>query len=249
MSGHSKWHNIAGRKSVQDAKKGAVFSKMAKEITVAVRQGGADEDANVRLRLAIDRARAANVPMDNIQRAIQRGSGQDDSAQYTELTYEGYGPGGVALLVDVLTDNRNRTASDIRYIFSRNGGNLAEAGAVAWMFERKGYLVVDRLQNDLDEEEMLEEALETGADDVKVSDEAYELYTAPEMFDMVRQALSQKGTTFAEQQLAMVAKAEVPVSGKEAEQVLRLIDALEEHDDVQNVFTNAALDVVESEPS
>ncbi|MBX5465422.1 MAG: YebC/PmpR family DNA-binding transcriptional regulator [Clostridia bacterium] len=242
MSGHSKWHNRVHRKSRQDAKKGAVYSKMAREIMVAVRAGGPEPESNAALRLAIERAKAARVPMENIQRAIQRASGAGEAEQYEEVSYEGYGPGGVAVYVEALTDNRNRTTSEVRYLFTRNGGNLAEAGSVAWMFDRKGYLVVSREENPVGEEEILEWAADAGAEDVRLSDDAYEVITAPDDLEQVRQALAERGLRFAEVSLSMLPKTEIRVEGKEAEQALRLLEALEEHDDVQNVYSNLQVD-------
>lgn len=238
MSGHSKWHNRVHRKSRQDAKRGALFSKMGKEILIAARQGGGDPIANPRLKLAIERAREAGVPAENIRRAIERGTGADDGADYEELLYEGYGPGGVAVLVEVQTDNRNRTAGEVRHIFSRNGGNLGEAGCVAWMFEKKGVLVIERASSDLSEEAVLELALDAGAEDVRVDDETYEIVTAPEDFDAVRQKIAAKGVKFAVAELTMQPKSTVEVEGKDAEQLARLIELLEDHDDVANVYTN-----------
>ncbi|MDI3297690.1 MAG: YebC/PmpR family DNA-binding transcriptional regulator [Bacillota bacterium] len=242
MSGHSKWHNRVHRKSRQDAKKGAIYSKMAREIMVAARAGGPDPESNAALRLAIERAKAARVPMENIQRAIQRGAGTSDADQYEEVSYEGYAPGGVAVYVEALTDNRNRTTSEVRYLFTRNGGSLAEAGAVAWMFDRKGYLVVNREETDVDEDRLLEWAADAGAEDVRVSDDAYEVITAPEELEQVRQALAEHGLSFAEVSLSMLPKSEIHLEGKEAEQALRLVEALEDHDDVQNVYTNLQID-------
>ncbi|MBX6377520.1 MAG: YebC/PmpR family DNA-binding transcriptional regulator [Clostridia bacterium] len=242
MAGHSKWHNRMHRKARQDEKKGKIFSKMAREIAVAVRQGGADPDGNPRLRLALERARALRVPQENIDRAIQRGQGGVEGTDFEELYYEGYGPGGAALMLKILTDNRNRTASEIRHLFSRNGGSLGESGCVAWMFERKGLLVVDRAQVPVDEETVLLWAAEAGAEDVEVEDGRYTIITAPEDFDVVRAELERQGLRFAEADLAMVAKTEVRLEGREAEQFLRLADALEDHDDVQAVYTNASVD-------
>ncbi len=238
MSGHSKWHNRVHRKSRQDAKRGAIYSKMGKEILIAAREGGGDPVANSRLKLAIERAREAGVPADNIKRAIERGTGADDSAHFEELLYEGYGPSGVAVLVEVQTDNRNRTAGEVRHIFSRNGGNLGEAGCVAWMFEKKGVLVIEREHSALTEEAVLELALDAGAEDVRVDIETYEIVTAPEDFDAVRQHIAGKGVTFAVAELTMEPKSTVEVDGKTAEQLARMVELLEDHDDVANVYTN-----------
>lgn len=238
MSGHSKWHNRMHRKSRQDAKRGAMFSKLGKEVLIAARQGGGDPVANSRLKLAIERAREAGVPAENIRRAIERGSGADDSANFEELLYEGYGPAGVAVLVEVQTDNRNRAAGDVRHIFSRNGGNLGEAGCVAWMFEKKAIFVIERSASDLSEEAVLELALEAGAEDVRVDAETYEIVASPDEFDAVRQQIAAKGITFALAELTMEPKSTIDVEGKDAEQLARLVELLEEHDDVANVYTN-----------
>jgi YebC/PmpR family DNA-binding regulatory protein len=246
VSGHSKWHNRIHRKARQDAKKGAVYSKMAKEITLAARSGGGDPEANTRLRLAIDRAREAGVPADNIKRAIERGSGAGaEAANFEELLYEGYGPGGVAILLEIATDNRNRTAGEVRYLFSRNGGNLGESGSVAWMFDRKGLLTVERGPGAPDEERMLELALEAGAEDVRTLDDAYEIVTAPQEFYAVKTALEGHGLRFADAELTMVPKNQIRVAGKDAETLAHLVEALEDHEDVQSVHTNLLEDEAE----
>ena len=242
MAGHSKWANRKHRKERQDAKKGKIFSKMAKEITVAVKEGGPDPEANARLRLAIEKAKAFSVPAENIERAIQRGSGGQDSDNYEELIYEGYGPGGSAIMLQILTDNRNRTAAEIRHIFSRNGGNLGETGCVAWMFKRKGLLVIDRQAQSLSEEDLLLLAAEAGAEDVKTEEEVFEIYTSVDDLESVRRSLEEgSAIQFADVELTMVPNNEVEVQGKEAEQLLRLLDALEDHDDVQEVYHNASI--------
>jgi YebC/PmpR family DNA-binding regulatory protein len=246
LSGHSKWHNRMHRKSRQDAKKGALYSKMAKEIMVAARSGGGVPEANNRLRLAIERAREAGVPADNIDRAIKRGTGEGENVQYEELVYEGYGPAGAAILLDILTDNRNRTAGEVRHIFARNGGNLGETGCVAWMFDRKGLLVVERVPGVPDEEAMLEMALDAGAEDVQTDDEAFEITTAPEDFYRVKSELEERGLHFADARLAMLPKTATQVGGRDAEQLLKLLDLLEEHDDVQEVYTNVESESLEA---
>ncbi len=250
MSGHSKWHNRIHRKSRQDAKRGALYSKLGKEILIAARAGGGDPVSNARLRLAIERAREAGLPSDNIRRAVERGAHGDEGANYEEITYEGYGPGGVAVLVEVQTDNRNRTAGDLRHLFSRHGGGLGEAGCVAWMFEKKGVLVIDRGETGLTEERVLEMALDAGAEDVRVEEETFAVITAPEEFDAVRQAVSGQGVELAVAELTMEPKTTVEVEGKDAEQVAHLVELLEEHDDVSNVYTNhtetADLDAVQA---
>lgn len=239
MSGHSKWHNRIHRKSRQDAKRGAIFSKLGREILIAAREGGGDPVANNRLRIAIDRAREAGLPVDNVRRAIERGSGGGDGTQYEEITYEGYGPAGVAILVEVQTDNRNRTAGDIRHILSRNGGNLGETGCVAWMFEKKGLLLIDRSTTDLTEERALELALEAGAEDMRAEPEFFTLLTVPGDFESVRQALVAQKVPLAEANLTMEPKSTVEIDGKDAELVAKLLELLEDHDDVSNVYSNA----------
>ncbi len=238
MSGHSKWHNRIHRKSRQDAKRGALFSKMGKEILIAARAGGGDPVANQRLRLAIDKAREAGVPADNIRRAIERGAGGGEGAAFEELTYEGYGPGGAAVLIEVQTDNRNRTSGDIRHVFSRNAGNLGEAGCVAWIFEKKGLLVIEREGSGLTEEAVLEMALDAGAEDVRSDEESFAVITAPDDFEAVRQQLAERGAKFALAELTMEPKSTVQLDGKDAEQMARLVELLEDHDDVSAVYTN-----------
>lgn len=238
IAGHSKWANRKHRKDRQDAKKGKVFSKMARRITMAARQGGGDPEANSNLRILIDMARAAAVPNDNIERAIKRGTGDLGGEQYEELTYEGYGPGGIALLLDIVTDNRNRTASDVRYIFTKNGGNLGESGCVAWMFRRRGYLSIERPSCPLDEEQLFALALEAGADDFQVEGDSYEIFSEPEDFVAVKEALEGTGIRFSAAELTMVPLEEKRLEGREAQQLLKLVDALEDHDDVQEVYGN-----------
>lgn len=235
MAGHSKWANIKHKKARQDASRGKVFTKIAREIIVAIRQGGsADPEGNMRLRLALNKARAANMPNDNINRAISRAVGSSDSDNLEEITYEGYGPGGVAILLDILTDNRNRTASEIRYIFSRKGGNLGETGCVGWMFKRKGLILVEQENCPLAEEDIMLAALEAGAEDIRGAGQGWEIVTAPEDMETVRNALVEQGIEPAEAEITML-----PDNLSEGPpQVMELIDALEEHDDVQNVYTN-----------
>lgn len=240
MAGHSKWANRKHRKGRQDALRGKIFSKLAREITVAAKEGGPDPSSNARLRLAIEKAKAASMPADNIERAIQRSTGSQSGEDYEELVYEGYGPAGTAVLLEIMTDNRNRTAAEIRHLFSRNGGSLGETGCVAWMFKRKGLLVVDRSKHDIDEEELLLLAAEAGAEDVKAAEEAFEIYTSVDDLEQVRETLEKDhAIQFADVEVTMLPSSEIDVQGKEAEQLVRLIDALEEHDDVQNVFHNA----------
>jgi YebC/PmpR family DNA-binding regulatory protein len=239
MAGHSKWANRKHRKERQDAKKGKIFSKMARELMIAARQGGPDPETNARLRLAIERAKSFGVPAENIERAIQRGAGGGEADRYEELLYEGYGPGGVALMLAIQTDNRNRTASEIRHMFARHGGNLGEAGCVAWMFERKGLLVVDREEAGMGEDELLALAVEAGAEDFRAEGDTYEIVTAPEALEEVRAALARAGVRrFASAGLTWLPKVQVPVAGREAEQLMRLLDQLEDHDDVQEIYGN-----------
>ena len=232
MAGHSKWANIKHKKARQDASRGKIFTKITREILVAVRHGGADPDANIQLRMVLNKARAANIPNDNINRAIARAVGSSESDNLEEINYEGYGPGGVAFLLDILTDNRNRTAGEIRYIFSRNGGNLGETGCVGWMFKRKGLILVE--EGAADEEELMLAALEAGAEDVRDVGQGWEMITLPENLEPVKDALEALGMVLADAEITML-----PDTFSEGPaQVLDLIDALEEHDDVQNVYTN-----------
>jgi YebC/PmpR family DNA-binding regulatory protein len=236
MSGHSKWHNIRLKKGRVDQIRGKLFSKLAREISVAAKEGGGNPDGNARLRTAMERAREAGMPGDNIDRAIQRGTGQVEGASYEAITYEGYAQGGVAVMVETLTDNRNRTASEIRNIFTKNGGTMSEAGSVAWMFDRKGLITVERSK--AAEDDFLIAALEAGAEDVRTVGDSYEIVTAPDQFYKVRQALEAAKIPIASSDLTMVPKSTVRVEGKEAQQVLRLMEALEEHDDVQRAYAN-----------
>ncbi|MDI6823721.1 MAG: YebC/PmpR family DNA-binding transcriptional regulator [Bacillota bacterium] len=236
MSGHSKWANIKHTKAKKDAERGNLFSKLAREIIVAARQGGGNPEANSRLRLAIERAREANMPAENIARLIKRGTGELEGVTYEELTYEGYGPGGVAIMVEAVTDNRNRTTGELRYIFSRHGGSLGETGCVNWMFRRRGYISLDRRAGD--EDTVLGVALEAGAEDFQSDEESYEVITAPEDLERVKAALEEKGLRAEVAEVTMIPQSTVRVAGKEAEQVLRLMDALSDHDDVQRVFSN-----------
>lgn len=236
MSGHSKWHNIRLKKGRADQIRGKLFSKLAREISVAAKEGGGNPDGNARLRTAMERGREAGMPSDNIERSIQRGTGQVEGASYETITYEGYAQGGVALMVETLTDNRNRTASEIRSVFTKNGGAMSEAGSVSWMFDRKGLITVDRSK--ATEDDVLVAALEAGAEDVRAAGDVYEIVTTPEQFFKVRQALEAARIPVASSELTMVPKSTVRVEGKEAQQVLRLMEALEEHDDVQQAYAN-----------
>jgi YebC/PmpR family DNA-binding regulatory protein len=242
MSGHSKWATIKRKKAKVDAARGKIFTRLAREIIIAARQGGGDPDNNVRLKTAIQRAKESNIPNDNIMRAVQKGAGELGAGNYEEISYEGYGPGGVAVLLDIMTDNRNRTAGEIRHMFSRHGGNLGETGCVAWMFEKKGLIVIDRSENSLDEDDLMLLALDAGAEDFKSEEDSYEVTTAPGDMSAVKEALEQSGFRIEDADVTMVPQTEIKLSGAEAEQMLRLMDALEEHDDVQYVYVNFDLD-------
>mgnify|MGYP001170052467 FL=1 len=245
MSGHSKWANIKRKKEKVDAARGRIFTRLAREIIVAARQGGGNPEANFRLRIAIDNAKKMNMPNDNIERAIKRGVGEQGQAdQWEEVTYEGYGPGGVAIMVDALTGNRNRTASELRYLFSRNGGNMGEVGCVAWLFDKRGVIRVPKSAIKSGEDEFLLFTLEAGAADVQTDDEdgVFEIITDPQDFQKVQEALEKEGIEAEEASLQQVPKNRVEVTGKDAERVAALLEALEDHDDVQNVYSNASLE-------
>jgi YebC/PmpR family DNA-binding regulatory protein len=242
MSGHSKWKTIKHQKGVADAKRSQVFTKYGREISVAARQGGPDPESNPRLRLAIDRAREQNMPKDNIERAIKRATGEGGEATIEEVVYEGYGPGGIAILVHALTDNRNRTVSDIRNVFAKAGGNLGEAGSVAWLFETRGVISIDVRRGDansLDPDEIALRAIDAGADDVQVDTVAVEIYTKPELLDAVRRALSESGVPIASAEISQVPKTTITLGEKQAGQILRLLDSIDSMDDVQRVASNA----------
>jgi YebC/PmpR family DNA-binding regulatory protein len=243
MSGHSKWHSIKHKKAAIDSKRGRAFTKYIKEITIAARIGGGDPEGNPRLRKAIADAKTLNMPADNIKRAIMKGTGELEGGQLDEVTYEGYGPAGVALIVEVVTDNRNRTVSEIRHVFSKNGGNMAEAGAVSWMFHKKGYFVID--DSRADEDTLMALALEAGADDFVHEGSTYEIYTSPNAFEGVQNALKEKGIETVSAEISMIPQNYVKVEGKAAQQVVKLMEALDEHDDVQHVHGN--FDIEESE--
>jgi len=236
MSGHSKWHSIKHKKGALDAKRGKLFTKFIKEITVAARSGGGDPDGNARLRKAILDAKAGNMPNDTIERAIRRGTGEEEGVHYEEVTYEGYGPGGVALLIEAMTDNRNRTVAEIRHLFSKNGGNLGESGSVGWMFEKRGYIVVDKAAKP--EEELFELAIESGADDLRDDEENFEIITSPDKFESVLSAVKSGGIEPQVSEITMVPQNYIKLEGQEARQMLKLMEALEDHDDVQKVSAN-----------
>lgn len=241
MSGHSKWASIKHKKAATDAKRGRIFTRLIKEITVAARMGGGDADGNPRLRTAIAAAKAQNMPQDNIKRAIKKGTGELPGQSYEEATFEGYGPGGTAVLVECLTDNRNRTVADVRHIFSKQGGNLGEVGCVNWMFEKKGIILVE--QEKADEEQLMELALEAGADDIGVEDGNFQVITSPAAFEAVKAALEGKGLPVVLAEVSMHPQSTVHLEGKEAERMLRLMEALEDHDDVQDVSANFDIDI------
>jgi YebC/PmpR family DNA-binding regulatory protein len=247
MSGHSKWANIKHKKGAEDAKRGRIFTKIIKEIIVAARMGGGDPAANPRLRGVLVSARVNNVPKDNVERAIKKGTGELEGVNYEESSYEGYGPGGVAVLVESLSDNKNRTVADIRHIFSKHGGHLGENGCVAWMFDKKGWLSVQK--SGVDEETLMTVALDAGAEDIKDDDEQnFEIITSPEDFEAVKAALDKASVTCVDSEVTMLPQSYVSLAGKEAEQMFKLMDALDDSDDIQKVYTNADIpeDVVDS---
>jgi YebC/PmpR family DNA-binding regulatory protein len=238
MSGHSKWAQIKHKKAHTDAKRGRIFTQIVKEISVAARLGGGDPDGNPRLRLAIEKAKEVNMPHDNIKRAIMKGTGELPGTSYEEFTYEGYGPGGVAVLIEVLTDNKNRTVPEIRHIMSKHGGNLGEAGCVAWMFEKKGYILVEKSK--VDEEALMSVALDAGADDMKNDprEDNYEVITSPEDLNKVKNAIEGANVPVSLAETTMLPKSYVLLDEKAADQMMRLTEALEENEDVQNVYAN-----------
>jgi YebC/PmpR family DNA-binding regulatory protein len=240
LAGHSKWSQIKRKKAVTDQKRAAAWGKLIREITVAAKAGGGDPGGNPRLRLAMDNARAANMPNDNIDRAIKKGTGELEGADYQEVTYEAYGPGGVALFIEALTDNVNRTVADIRHALNKHGGNLGTSGSVAWMFDPRGQIVFDASR--VDESTVLEAALEAGAEDMEVDEESFTVYTSVSAFHAVQEALRERGLTWEDAELAMVPKNVVRVEGKDAEKLVKLLEALEDSDDVQKVYSNADID-------
>jgi YebC/PmpR family DNA-binding regulatory protein len=237
MSGHSKWSSIKHKKAATDAKRGKIFTKVIKEITVAARMGGGDIETNPRLRTAVQAAKAENMPKDNIERAIKKGTGELEGVNYEEISYEGYGPGGAAVLVESLTDNKNRTVADIRSIFGKNGGNLGENGCVAWMFDKKGYIVVE--SSAVDEDTLMETALEAGAEDIREDDSNYEVITEPGDFEAIKEAIDTASIPYIDAEVTMLPQNTTNLAGKEAEQMVRLMEMLEDCDDVQKVYTNA----------
>jgi YebC/PmpR family DNA-binding regulatory protein len=239
MSGHSKWSSIKHKKAATDTKRGKIFTKLIKEITIAARMGGGDPEANPRLRTAIAAAKAENMPKDNMDRAIKKGTGDLEGVNYEEVTYEGYGAGGAAVYIESLTDNKNRTVADIRYIFSKAGGSLGENGCVGYLFDKKGYLVVER--SAVDEDTLMEVALDAGAEDVREDGDNFEVITEPGDFEDVRDAIEAAGIATIDAEVTMLPQTVTPVAGKEAEQMMRLMENLEDCDDVQKVYTNADL--------
>lgn len=240
MSGHSKWSTIKYKKGAADARRGKIFTKLIKEITVAARLGGGDPDANPRLRTVILKAKEANMPGDNIKRAIQKGTGELPGVHYEEVIYEGYGPGGVAVLVEVLTDNKNRTVSEIRHIFSKHNGNMGEAGCVSWMFQTRGLISIEK--NTVEEDRLMEIALEAGAEDVKDEGDTFEILTDPAGFEDVKKAIEDAGISYTLAEITKIPQTMVRLEGKEAEQMLRLMAPLEDNDDVNAVYANFDID-------
>jgi YebC/PmpR family DNA-binding regulatory protein len=247
MSGHSKWHTIKHKKAAADAKRGKAFTRIIKELTVAARHGGGDPNANPRLRTVLEQAKAVNMPSDNIKRAIRRGTGEEPGVSYDETTYEGYGPGGVALMIDVLTDNRNRTVGEIRHVLSKYGGNLGETNSVAWMFEKKSSIVVDKAK--AEEETLMSAAIDAGADDMRDDESNWEIVSAPDAHPKVLEAVKGLGVEPISAEVAMLPQNYVKLEGKSAQQMLKLLEALEEHDDVRNVWSNFDIEEKEIEAS
>ena len=241
MSGHSKWHTIKHKKGALDAKRGKIFTKLIKEITVAARTGGSgDVDSNARLRKAVNDAKAQNMPNDTIDRAIKRGTGELEGVAYDEITYEGYGPNGVAVMVETMTDNRNRTVAELRHLFSKNGGNLGESGSVAWMFDKKGYIVVDKAAKP--EEELLDIAIEAGADDMQDDGDVWEILTTPENFEAVTEAIKDTGVQPQAAEISMIPQNYIHLEGADAKQMMKLYEAIDDNEDVQKVYANFDID-------
>jgi YebC/PmpR family DNA-binding regulatory protein len=247
MSGHSKWHTIKHKKGAADAKRGKVFTRIIKELTVAARSGGGDPDANPRLRTVIADAKSVNMPAENIRRAIRRGTGEEPGMSYEEVMYEGYGPGGAAVLIDVLTDNKNRTVGEIRHILSKNGGNLGAENSVAWMFDRKGYIVIEKSK--ADEETLMTAALDAGADDLRDDGDNWEIITPPEIYPQVLDAVKKMKVEPASADIAMLPQNYVKLEGRTAGQMVKLMEALDDHDDVRRVWSNFDIEEKEIEAS
>lgn len=238
MSGHSKWSTIKRKKAKIDGQRGKIFTRISKEIIIAARNGGVDPAGNMRLKAAIEKAKEANIPNDNIQRAIQKGAGGGEGANFEEFAYEGYGPGGVAILLFVATDNRNRTAGEVRHLLSKHGGNLGETGCVNWMFTEKGIIVIDRAESSISEDDLILLALEAGAEDIKVEEDNFEINTSPRDLDSVRSNLAKQGIPVVHAELAMVPQTYVKLQADEAEKMAKMIELLEDNDDIQSVYTN-----------
>ena len=247
MSGHSKWHTIKHKKGAADAKRGKIFTRIIKELTVAARSGGGDVDSNPRLRTIVAEAKSVNMPADNIKRAIQRGTGELPGVSYEEINYEGYGPGGAAIIVETLTDNKNRTVGEIRHVFSKHGGNLAAENAVAWMFDKKGYIVVEKAK--ADEEALMAAAIDAGADDMRDDGDSWEIVSAPDAFQKVLDAVKGLGIEPGAAEVAMLPQNYVKLEGKQAQQMVKLMEALEEHEDSKKVWSNADIEEKEIEAS
>ena len=247
MSGHSKWHTIKHKKGAADAKRGKIFTRIIKELTVAARNGGGDVNMNPRLRTIVADAKAQNMPRENIERAIRRGTGEEPGVSYEDVTYEGYGPGGVGLMIETLTDNKNRTVGEIRHLLEKHAGNLAAENSVAWMFSRKGQIVVEK--GKIDEEKLLDAALNAGADDMNDDESGWEIVTSPENFEKVRDAVKAIGVEPASAEVAMIPQNYVKLTGKEAQQMLKLMEVVEDHDDVQHVWANFDIEEKEIEAS
>jgi len=245
MSGHSKWHTIKHKKGAADAKRGRVFTRIIKELTVAARAGGGDPDMNPRLRTIVAEAKQSNMPAENIKRAIRRGTGEEPGVQYDEITYEGYGPGGVALIIEAMTDNKNRTVGEIRHMLTKYGGDLGQSNSVAWMFEKKGYIVIEKAK--ATEDTLLSAALDAGADDLRDDGDNWEVVSAPETFPAVKEAVEKLGIQAESAQVAMLPKNYVTLEGRAAQSMLKLLDLLEDHDDVQHVWSNMDVDEKELE--
>ncbi|HNV02924.1 MAG TPA: YebC/PmpR family DNA-binding transcriptional regulator [Vicinamibacterales bacterium] len=245
MSGHSKWHTIKHKKGAADAKRGRLFTRIIKELTVAARAGGGDPDSNPRLRTVVAEAKQVNMPAENIKRAIRRGTGEEPGVQYEEVTYEGYGPGGVALIIETMTDNKNRTVGEIRHLLTKYGGDLGQSNSVSWMFEKKGYIVIEKAK--ATEDALMTAALDAGADDLRDDGDNWEIVSAPDIFPAVREAIEKLGVETASAQVAMLPKNHVSIQGKSAQSMLKLLDLLEDHDDVQHVWSNMDVDEKELE--
>jgi YebC/PmpR family DNA-binding regulatory protein len=247
MSGHSKWHSIKHKKGAADAKRGKIFTRIIKELTVAARGGGGDPDMNPRLRTIIADAKAANMPAENIKRAIRRGTGEEPGVSYEEVTYEGYGPGGAAVIIDTLTDNKNRTVGELRHLLEKHGGNLAASNAVAWMFSKRGYIVIEKSK--ADEEKLMNAVLDAGADDFQDDDDNWEVLSAPDAFHAVHEAVKKIGVEPVTAQVSMIPQNYVKLEGRPAQQMVKLMEVLEEHDDVQHVWSNFDISEKEIEAS